>query len=84
MGEIDSLGEGSDRVSLVQRVVTAPWNTRREDGSRQQYAALDEAVLIGVPDTVSDESAAQASTNTLGKFCDLFVHILVIQVRVSC
>lgn len=63
MGVVDSLGEGSARFRLGQRVVAAPWNTRRGDGTWQQYAVVDESVLIDVPDSVSDESAAQAVIN---------------------
>ena len=63
VGTVDRLGDGATRFKEGQRVVAAPWSAKRGDGTWQQYAVVDETALIGVPDSVSDESAAQAIVN---------------------
>eukprot|EP00887_Chlorella_sp_A99_P000813 scaffold5.g813.t1 len=46
-----------------QRVVGTPWSTQRGNGSWQQYVAISEGLLLGVPDGMSDDVASQYFVN---------------------
>eukprot|EP00891_Asterochloris_glomerata_P005555 jgi/Astpho2/5555/Aster-02815 len=46
-----------------QRVVAAPWNHFAGAGTWQQYVNVPEESLVAVPDSVSDEAAAQFLIN---------------------
>ena len=54
VGRIDAIGEGVDSLGIGQRVVSGS-----SFGTWADYAIVDAAGLIPVPDTLPDESAAQ-------------------------
>jgi NADPH:quinone reductase-like Zn-dependent oxidoreductase len=62
VGVVEELGPGtSGRLAKGQRVVSADWGL----ASWQEYAAIDEKFLVGVPDDINDEVAAQTFITTL-------------------
>ncbi|CAL8467965.1 g7503 [Coccomyxa elongata] len=63
VGIVVENGPGANKFPIGTRVVAAPWNTLPGDGSWQQYTVVPEAVLIAVPDNVSNESASQFFIN---------------------
>lgn len=65
VGKVVELGPScSGRIKRGDRVVAVPWNgAGKGDGTWQQYALVEEANLIPVPESVTDESASQFLVN---------------------
>lgn len=62
LGIVEELGPGTtNRLKVQQRVVSANWG----QASWQQYVAVNEEFLVGVPDDINDEIAAQSLIGTL-------------------
>ncbi|KAL4447410.1 hypothetical protein ABPG75_004629 [Micractinium tetrahymenae] len=60
MGTVVCSGPGASKFSPGQRVVGAPFDSVHSGcGTWQQYIVAKESCLVGVPDGVSDEAAAQ-------------------------
>ncbi|KAL3685077.1 hypothetical protein R1sor_003099 [Riccia sorocarpa] len=76
-GIVHSVGEGVSSVKPGQRVVPLMWEEGRAgNGSWQEYVSLREEMVVPVPDTISDETAAQFVINPwaiIGMFNDLAV-----------
>lgn len=64
-GIVNSVGEGVVKVKLGDRVVPFMWEglLHGGEGSWQEYVAVREDMLTAVPDSVSDEVAAQFVIN---------------------
>ncbi|KAL3695748.1 hypothetical protein R1sor_009824 [Riccia sorocarpa] len=76
-GIVHSLGEGVSLVKPGQRVVPLMWEEGRVgNGSWQEYVCLKEEMVVPVPDSISDETAAQFVVNpwsVIGMLHDLAV-----------
>ncbi|KAL2653308.1 hypothetical protein R1flu_021436 [Riccia fluitans] len=76
-GIVHSVGEGVSLVRPGQRVVPLMWEEGRVgNGSWQEYVSLREDMVVPVPDTISDETAAQFVINPwaiIGMLHDLAV-----------
>ena len=60
MGTVHAVGEGVTKYSVGQRVAGAPFSSVSSGiGSWQQYIAVTEDCLVAIPDSVSDDAAAQ-------------------------
>lgn len=63
-GVVVALGPAASKFSEGQRVVGAPFPTVEGGiGTWQQYLVVPESCLVAVPDSVSDETAAQYYVN---------------------
>ena len=56
-------GAGATKFQPGQRVVSVPWPTKVGSGTWQQYNVVLEGSLQAVPDSVSDDAAAQFLVN---------------------
>ena len=63
VGKVELNGPGASKFPVGQRVVATPWPIMAGNGTWQQYVVIRESVLYPVPDTVSDEAAAQFFVN---------------------
>lgn len=63
VGVVESNGAGATRFQPGQRVVAVPWPTKVGNGTWQQFVAVPESSLQAVPDSVSDDAAAQFLVN---------------------
>ncbi|KAL3685076.1 hypothetical protein R1sor_003098 [Riccia sorocarpa] len=76
-GIVHSVGEGVQLVKPGQRVVPLMWEEGWiGNGSWQEYVCFREEMLVPIPDTISDETAAQFVINPwaiIGMFHDLAV-----------
>ncbi|KAG7666616.1 hypothetical protein Ndes2526B_g04912 [Nannochloris sp. 'desiccata'] len=64
MGVVEAVGENVSKFTVGQRVVGAPFpSVQSGNGTWQQYLVAPEDSLVGVPDSVTDESAAQFFVN---------------------
>jgi NADPH:quinone reductase-like Zn-dependent oxidoreductase len=60
MGVIHSMGTGTGKFTVGQRVTGAPFSSiHGGSGTWQQYLVVKEDCLVAVPDSVSDSTAAQ-------------------------
>ena len=59
----EAAGPGATKFTAGQRVVACPWPTKTGNGTWQQLCAVPESLLLAVPDSVSDEAAAQFLVN---------------------
>ena len=60
---MESNGEGASQFNKGQRVVSGNWGAYDGNGTWQQYLVVPESSLIAVPDSISDEVAAQFLVN---------------------
>lgn len=63
MGVVENNGPGASRFKPGQRVTATPFDTAKGQGTWQQYVVLPEEKLMAVPDSLSDETAAQFFVN---------------------
>jgi NADPH:quinone reductase-like Zn-dependent oxidoreductase len=64
MGVVEAVGENVSNFTVGQRVVGAPFpSVQSGNGTWQQYLVAPEDSLVAVPDSVTDESAAQFFVN---------------------
>ncbi|KAK9829079.1 hypothetical protein WJX72_003772 [[Myrmecia] bisecta] len=63
VAKVERNGPGASKFKEGQRVVAAPWPTFQGEGTWQQYVAVPEQHLVAVPDSLSDQAAAQAFIN---------------------
>lgn len=59
VGVVTKVGPGVTGLAPGQRVTARPWGARNSDGSWQSVCTLPAKQLVPVPDSVSDEAAAQ-------------------------
>jgi len=63
-GTVHAVGSDATKFQIGQRVVGAPFTTvEHGNGTWQQYMVVPESCLLGVPDSVSDDAAAQFWVN---------------------
>lgn len=63
VGVVEAAGPGATKFTAGQRVVACPWPTKTGNGTWQQLCVVPESLLLAVPDSVSDEAAAQFLVN---------------------
>ncbi|KAK9829316.1 hypothetical protein WJX72_005163 [[Myrmecia] bisecta] len=63
VAKVERNGPGASKFKEGQRVVAAPWPTFQGEGTWQQYVAMAEKHLVAVPESLSDQAAAQAFVN---------------------
>lgn len=75
VGKVELNGPGASKFPVGQRVVATPWPIMSGNGTWQQYIVIPESVLYAVPDTVSDEAAAQFLVNPVTVYGFLEVNL---------
>ncbi|KAK9808716.1 hypothetical protein WJX72_002434 [[Myrmecia] bisecta] len=63
VGLVDRNGPGASKFEVGQRVVAVPWRAVEGLGTWQQYVVVPESSLLAVPQSLTDETAAQFFVN---------------------